>query len=435
MKKYITLSFLAALTLFTAIAQSPKYVLFEHFTNTRCGICGATNPTFYQNININGNAKLHHISIHSSVPYSACVFYQANTVPQDARATFYGLPGTPRVSINGGTTVNANGIDAATVDNAYCATCSPVQVKVTETDNGSSRSANIQVKSIGTPPSGNYRLLVAVVEKTINYNAPNGENVHHNVFRQFLTATSGDALSLAAQGGETVVNYNYTLNGAWAADQIYVLAWLYDETTKAVLNSGTKFDSQIIPIELDAWKGSVVSEKNYLEWTTLTERNTDFFDIERSADGGLFAAIGRVKAAGNASSPLNYGFYDEKPLPNASYYRLKTVDIDGSVSVSKIITLLRKTKMVSNFKVFPSITTQTLNISYIANNNTTISDWRILDGFGKVVQQFSRPLKNPNNDGVSIEIFDVSGLPTGLYFVQLIQNNETTMGRFLKANK
>ncbi len=425
------LPFFAALSLSIATAQVPKYVLFEHFTNTRCGICGGTNPTFYQNININANAKLHHISIHSSVPYSACVFYQANTVPQDARATFYGLSGTPRVSINGGTTVNANGIDASTVDNAYCATCSPVQVKVTETDNGSNRSANIQVKSIGAPPLGNYRLLVAVVEKTINYNAPNGENVHHNVFRQFLTATGGDALFLAAQGGETVVNYN----GSWAANQIYVLAWLYNETTKAVLNSGTKFDSQIIPIELDVWKGSVVSEKNYLEWTTLTERNTAFFDIERSADGGLFAAIGRVKAAGNASSPLKYAFYDEKPLPNASYYRLKTVDLDGSVNVSKTITLLRKTKTVEDLKVFPSITTQTLHVSYVSSNNTTISDWRILDGFGKVLQQFSRPLKSPNSDGVSTEVFDVSGLPTGLYFVQLIQNNETTMGRFLKTNK
>ncbi len=434
MKRYITL-FYFALSLSLAYGQAPKYVLFEHFTNTRCGICGGTNPTFYQNININDNAKLHHISIHSSVPYSACVFYQANMVPQDARANFYGLPGTPRVAINGGLTVNAGSVTASSVEDAYCATCSPVQVKVTETDNGSNRSASIQVKSVGAPPAGNYRLLVAVVEKKINYNAPNSETIHHNVFRQFLTATSGDPLTLAAQGNETVANFNYTINAGWQSDQIYVLAWLYNETTNAVLNSGTKFDAQIIPIELGSWKGTVVNEKNRLEWTTLTERNTDYFEVERSINDGFFTSIGRVKAAGHSASALKYTFDDEKTLPTLGYYRLKTVDLDGEISISKTITLLRKTKNVSDLKVFPSITSQTLNVTYISSNNTTVSDWRIVDGFGRVVQQYSRALKAQNTEGVSTEIFDVSGLTSGLYFVQLIQNNETTTVRFLKTNR
>ena len=164
MKRILTLSIYMILFTSITIAQVPKFVLFEHFTNTNCGVCGGTNPTFYQNISINSNTKLHHISLHSSIPYSSCVFYQANRVPQDARATFYGLPGTPRVSINGRSTVNASGITATTVDNAYCASCSPIKIKVIETDNGGNRSATVQVKSIGTPPTGTYRLMVAVAD-------------------------------------------------------------------------------------------------------------------------------------------------------------------------------------------------------------------------------------------------------------------------------
>ncbi len=433
MKKNINLLILGLFFTSIAIAQAPKYVLLEHFTNTRCGICGGTNPTFYQNININTNTKLHHLSIHSSTPYSSCVFYQANMAPQDARAAFYGLPGTPRVSVNGSSTIGAGAISASTVDNAYCATCSPIQIKVTEQDNGGgNRSATIQVKSIGTPPTGNFRLFAAIAEKTVNYGAPNGESVHHNVFRQFLTATTGDALSLATQGNETSTQFNYSINGNWVASEVYVLAWLYDASVNTIVNSGTKFDAQIIPIELAAWRGSVDGEKNRLEWTTQSELNTNFFEIERSTDGKLFAPIGRVKAAGNSARALKYTFDDEKPLPNIGYYRLKTVDLDENTSLAPTVSIVRKGRDLKNLTVSPSLATNTIQITYFSNNSAV--EGRIVDRFGKVVQQFSKPEKAQNTEGGQTQILDISKLSVGLYFVQLIQNNETTSVRFFKSN-
>ncbi len=441
MKKTILLLIWVLTGLSVATAQAPKYVLMEHFTNTRCGICGGTNPTFYQNVGINSNTKLHHISIHSSIPYSSCVFYQANTTPQDARAAFYSVPGTPRAAINGNSTISVGSISATTIDNAYCANCSPIQVKVSETNNGdNSRTANIQVKSLGAPPSGNYRLLVAVVEKNVNYNAPNSESAHHNVFRQFLTTTAGNSLSLAAQGSETAVNFNYSIDANWVANEVYVLAWLFDETTKAVLNSGTKFDAQIIPIELGAWNGSIVDNKNRLEWTTLSEQNTDFFDIERATDGQTFASIGRVKAAGNASTPLKYAFDDEKTVSNINYYRLKTVDLDGSFTLSNTISLVKKQGKTKDWVVFPSATTGQIQVSYTSDTNTDNNQWRILDGFGRVVQSFFRPSKTAHTygtsrfyrEGVQSEVFDVSALPSGLYFVQWVQEKDVTTKRFVK---
>jgi hypothetical protein len=66
MKKRIAIAFFTFLLTSEMWSQAPKYVLFEHFTNTRCGICGGTNPTFYNNISVTTNPKLHHISMHSS---------------------------------------------------------------------------------------------------------------------------------------------------------------------------------------------------------------------------------------------------------------------------------------------------------------------------------------------------------------------------------
>jgi Outer membrane protein Omp28/Secretion system C-terminal sorting domain len=433
MNKIIT-SVLAFSLLSAAIAtaQAPKYVFFEHFTNTRCSVCGGANPAFYQNINITNNPKLHHITIHPSIPYSGCVFYQANTQPQDARASFYNLPGTPRVAINGGSTTGVSNVTTATIDAAYCATCSPIQVKVTEQDNGLGRAVSIQVKSIGAPSSGNYKLFAAIVEKTVNYSAPNSESVHRNVFRQFLTATAGDAVTLAAQGGETTVNFNYTLNQNWVASEAYIVAWLYDATSNTIVNSGTKFDAQVIPVELSSWKGQVKAEKNSLEWTTQSEINSDYFDIERSINGKQFTSIGRIKAAGNSASLQKYTFDDEKPAAPINYYRLKTVDLDGSTSFSNTLTLAQNDKTLKKLTLSPSLTSNTLNISYFSDNANP--EIRILDGLGKVVYAASKPPKAQNTEGSQSEVLDVSHLSAGVYFVQLIQNNTTTTARFVKTN-
>ena len=433
MKKSISFSICLLLASSFITAQVPKYVLFEHFTNTRCGVCGANNPSFYQNISINANPKLHHLAIHPSIPYSACVFYQANMAEQNARASFYNLPGTPRVAVNGSATMSVSNLNATTIDNAYCATCSPVEVRVTEQNNGGNRLASVQVKSVGTPPSGNYRLFAAIVEQTVNYAAPNGESVHHNVFRQFLTAATGDAVSLAAQGSQTNINFTYTINSNWVGNEIYVLAWLYDATTNTVVNSGTKFDAQqIIPVELVSWTGRVEADKNRLTWETRTERNTDFFDIERAEDGKTFTSVGRVKASGGSSSALKYAFDDEKILINTAYYRLKTVDLDGSFTVSNTLTLSRTGKQANELTIFPTLASQTLQINYFSDKST--NEWRVLDGFGKVVRQFSKPQNGQNTEGIQSEILDVSALSSGVYFVQLVKNTGISTGRFFKIN-
>ncbi|MCB9295388.1 MAG: Omp28-related outer membrane protein [Lewinellaceae bacterium] len=105
------------------------------------------------------------------------------------------------------------------------------------------------VFSLGTPPSGDIRLFVAVVEKEIQYNAPNGETLHHDVFRDMLTSKDGDPVSLAAAGGSVTASFNYTIQNNWNANQVYVLAFVQDYATKEVFNSGTPFDPLISSAE------------------------------------------------------------------------------------------------------------------------------------------------------------------------------------------
>lgn len=241
MKKICT--FLPLFFLFFALnaQQSVKrYVTLEHFTNSKCPICANKNPAFYTLINQYPN-DIHHIAVHPPYPYNTCVFYQANTTENTARAALYSIQGTPQVAVNGvlaplGSTL----LPAATLQ-AQLNQTSPLYVKVTETG-GSSRTVNIEARSVGNVPAGNYKLYVAVVEKQINYNAPNGETVHHDVFRKMLPDISGIDYVPAAQGQSVNYTLNYSVNSNWNAAEVYVVAFIQNTMTKEVLNSGTKFD-------------------------------------------------------------------------------------------------------------------------------------------------------------------------------------------------
>jgi hypothetical protein len=45
-----------------------------------------------------------------------------------------------------------------------------------------------------------------------------------------------------------------------------------------------------------------------LNWTTATEQNTSYFEVQYSANGTEFATIGNVRAAGNSTTPMYYDF-------------------------------------------------------------------------------------------------------------------------------
>ena len=120
----------------------------------------------------------------------------------------------------------------------------PLAIQVRESGS-SNRQVEVEVYSLDAPPSGDLRLFVAVVEKEIQYNAPNGETLHHDVFRDMLTNKDGDSFSPAAAGGSVTASFNFTVANDWNVNQAYVLAFVQDYATKEVFNSGTRFDPVI----------------------------------------------------------------------------------------------------------------------------------------------------------------------------------------------
>lgn len=223
---------------------APRYVLVEHVTNSRCSVCASRNPAMYTLLSQHAS-QIHHLSYHPSFPYSTCIFYQENTVENNARANYYGVFGTPTVILNGEKVGPAGQLLPVAVLNPELNQTSPVYVQVTET----ATNVTVTVHTVGAKPEGTFALYVAFAEEVVNYNAPNGENVHHDVFRDMLSGIDGDAITLAETGGSVSFNFAKTSDSDWNTAQLYATAWVQNTTTKEVLNSGTKFDPLVSSVD------------------------------------------------------------------------------------------------------------------------------------------------------------------------------------------
>src|SRR4051812_27862818 len=92
----------------------------------------------------------------------------------------------------------------------------------------------------------------------------------------------------------------------------------------------------VTTVELISFKAEKASENVILNWSTASEKNNDYFVVERSTDGIHFEPIGTVKGNGTSNQINYYTFEDHSFNSGILYYRLKQVDLDNKYEYSKI---------------------------------------------------------------------------------------------------
>ena len=94
---------------------------------------------------------------------------------------------------------------------------------------------------------------------------------------------------------------------------------------------GVWVQNALLPAELLSFTAETDGSEAQLNWKVGLEENLSHYGIERSADGKVWTAAGRVAARGQSS----YTYTDE-PATEVAYYRLRMVDFDGSTSYSDV---------------------------------------------------------------------------------------------------
>jgi hypothetical protein len=236
--KKLFLLFVISCSVQQAMAQVPKKIVVEHFTNTLCSICKSRNPGFYSNLG--KQTGVIHLAIHPSSPYKDCALNKQNVAENDGRTNYYGVYGsTPVLVIQGVEVSGSANYSSAAIFTPYLNKTSPASIRIVQTKFGKdSIRSKIVIKTEAAHALGSLSLFVALAEDTLKYSSPNGETVHYDVFRKSLTGVTGISIILPAKVGDSVVFIKSSpANAAWNFAHIYTLAILQETGSKAVVQS------------------------------------------------------------------------------------------------------------------------------------------------------------------------------------------------------
>jgi hypothetical protein len=194
-------------------------------------------------------------------------------------------------------------------------------------------------------------------------------------------------------------------------------------TASTLNNTFTVTDqSQVLPITLIDFGGSQWNESIRLRWETASEKNFDYFLVEKSLDGKAFTAISNVPGKGSSNMGANYLLDDEKPLIGKNYYRLHAVDLDGTEEFFDIILVNYSTE--KNFELYPNPVTEssiTAKINFVDFSFCTLI---IYDQMGQVIHSSAL-------DSSETEFTLSNELVNGVYFARLTSPAFTKTVRFL----
>jgi len=171
-----------------------------------------------------------------------------------------------------------------------------------------------------------------------------------------------------------------------------------------------------LPIDLLSFKASCVANGVKIEWTTATDTNNDYFNIERSYDAATWTVIAQIPGAGNSNQIINYSYTDEIPANTTTYYRLKQTDFDGQheyFAPTAINCAIDGENMI--ISVYPNPFKEIINIE-INNFAYSLAQIRIYDVIGNII---STEDFNTAADNSITTSFDLRKLAAGVYFVEV----------------
>jgi hypothetical protein len=194
-----------------------------------------------------------------------------------------------------------------------------------------------------------------------------------------------------------------------------------------------------LPIQLASFTGIILDEGRVrLDWRTLSEINNYGFSVERrSNDRTYFEELPEsfVPGHGTTNIPQRYSFTDNAATPDARFYRLRQVDLDGTIHFTEPIAVNNLTGVQ---EPGPKEFTLQQNYPNPFNPSTEIkfsvetAGRATLETFNVLGQKVSTLFDDLAEPGKYYKVrFDGANLPSGMYIFKLESGTKTQMRKML----
>ena len=179
-----------------------------------------------------------------------------------------------------------------------------------------------------------------------------------------------------------------------------------------------------LPVTLVDFRARFIENKIMVEWHTTQEENASYFEVEKSTDARHFKTIGKVSAAGNSASLLCYSHIDNSLSASGGiiYYRLRSVDADGSFSYSRAVSVkIPDNGVMSSVYPNPVLKKEMLTVE----SSTTADQITVYNVLGR---KSLAPIRRLSARKIEI---NTSALSEGIYLIRLDMADKTVYHRLI----
>jgi hypothetical protein len=174
----------------------------------------------------------------------------------------------------------------------------------------------------------------------------------------------------------------------------------------------------VVPVKFVNFSASINGSACLLKWTATSETGTVKYVVQKSADGKNFADAATIN--GKQLPVNNYSYSDAALTKGSSFYRVKAVEVSGSISYSEIAMVKNQNEF--GFSIYPNPAAEEFKITL--PSKFLPANVEVINAQGTVVYSVktNQPSSSVNKH-----------LPKGIYAVKVTgSNNESLTQRLVK---
>ena len=196
-----------------------------------------------------------------------------------------------------------------------------------------------------------------------------------------------------------------------------------DGSANFVTATPTPSVANVLPVELTRFAAEAADKETVLKWSTATEINNEYFEVQHSVDNHRFTVIDLVEGAGSTDARSDYRYVHTNPAAGKNYYRLRQVDFDGTGSYSSVVSV-HFNRAEEDIAIFPNPVAHELNVAadFDFSAEATV----------EIIAQNGIVFRFEQIGKTSAAALDTSSLPAGFYFLRLVNRNQVFVKRFRK---
>lgn len=188
-----------------------------------------------------------------------------------------------------------------------------------------------------------------------------------------------------------------------------------------------------LPVQLLSFTAIEKNNTVILNWKTATEFNNKGWEIEKvyasSTNPFVWQTQGFVAGSRESNTVKTYAFEDRNIAKNQIYqYRLKQIDLDGTVKYSTVITVRIGKSKVELLSIFPNPVKTTANIQ-LSITEQTKTKIELFNTNGQLVQMI---LNEQLSYGIHHETISLANLIAGKYILRIETNKEIIIKEIIK---